>query len=242
MKNIELINASAGSGKTHSLTTRIVELIKNGIDPESLMVTTFTNRAASELHERIRIHLLKESWTYGVNRMSDGYIGTVNSICARLLQEYAIEAGMSPAIQIMPEEDSDSIFKVSIDRVIGLYAERMEAAARRLELDGNSSGYQENGEWRSDVKRIVDLARSNQISPDSLKVFAVNSWKSLSSLFGEPLTVDMDKGLLDAINRSIDDLNKLGSVKKTTQEAVETLKSCCKRLITPISFSLSYCD
>lgn len=230
MKSIELINASAGSGKTHSLTTRIVEFIKNGIDPESLMVTTFTNRAASELHERIRIHLLKESWTYGVNRISDGYIGTVNSICARLLQEYAIEAGMSPAIQIMPEEDSNSIFKVSIDRVIGLYAERMEAAARRLELDGNGSGYQENGEWRSDVKRIVDMARSNQISPDGLKVFAVNSWKSLSALFGEPLTVDIDKDLLDAINRSIDDLNKLGSTKKTTQEAVETLKSCCKRL------------
>ena len=230
MKNIELINASAGSGKTHSLTTKIVDLIKNGIDPESLMVTTFTNRAASELHERIRIHLLKELWTYGVNRISDGYIGTVNSICARLLQEYAIEAGMSPAIQVMPEEESDSIFKVSIDRVIGLYAERMEAAARRLELDGNGSGYQENGEWRSDVKRIVDMARSNQISPDGLKVFAENSWNSLSALFGDPLITGMDKDLLDVINRAIDDLTKLGSTKKTTQEAMETLKSCCKRL------------
>jgi hypothetical protein len=41
----------------------------------------------------------------------------------------------------MPEGDSSSIFKVSIGRVIGLYAECMEAAARRLELDGNGSGY-----------------------------------------------------------------------------------------------------
>jgi len=168
MKNIELINASAGSGKTHSLTTRIVELIKNGIDPESLMVTTFTNRAASELHERIRIHLLKESWTYGVNRISDGYIGTVNSICARLLQEYAIEAGMSPAIQIMPEEDSDSIFKVSIDRVIGLYAERMEAAARRLELDGN--GFRLSRERRMAVRRKADSGSGKKQSDISRRL------------------------------------------------------------------------
>lgn len=47
MKNIELINASAGSGKTFSLTQRIVEALKSGVEPEELMATTFTNKAAN---------------------------------------------------------------------------------------------------------------------------------------------------------------------------------------------------
>ena len=230
MKNIELINASAGSGKTHSLTTKIVELIKAGTAPESLMVTTFTNRAASELRERIRLHLLKEAWGDDVNRISDGFIGTVNSICGRLLQEYAIEAGMSPAIEIMPDEDSNSIFNISIDRVINSYVERMEPAARRLELNGGGSGYQQNGDWRSDVKKIVDLARSNQISPEDLNSFAENSWESLRCLFGDPIGIDLNNELLNTMTCSIENLTELNSNTKKTQKALEDLKSYCRHL------------
>ena len=225
MKNIGLINASAGSGKTYSLTTKIVELIKAGAAPESLMVTTFTNRAASELRERIRLHLLKEDWGGEVNRLSDGFIGTVNSICGRLLQEYAIEAGMSPAIEIMPDEDSNSIFNISIDRVVNSYVEQMEPAARRLELNGGGSGYQQNGDWRSDVKKIVDLARSNQFSPEDLNLFAQKSWESLRELFGDPLNIDLDNELLNAITCSINNLTDLKSNTKKTQKALEDLKS-----------------
>ncbi len=230
MNNIEIINASAGSGKTYSLTSRIVDIIKSGIEPESLMATTFTNRAASELHERIRLHLLNGLWDGEVNRISDGFIGTVNSICARLLKEYAIEAGMSPAIEVMPEEDSDSIFNISIDRIIGIFAEQMGPIARRLELDGSGSGYSKNGDWRSDVKRIVDLTRSNQISMSDLEEYAESSWSSLQALFGEPIDADLNKELRDAITNSINELEVLRSSKITTQKALNTLKECYKRI------------
>ena len=67
MKNIELINASAGSGKTYNLTSRIVNVIDDGVSPEKLMATTFTKRAAAELKERIRIDLLKNRKTEEAN-------------------------------------------------------------------------------------------------------------------------------------------------------------------------------
>ena len=58
LKNIELINAGAGSGKTHSLIGKVMEELNRSIAPESLMITTFTNKAAAELRERVRRQLL----------------------------------------------------------------------------------------------------------------------------------------------------------------------------------------
>ena len=151
MKNVELINASAGSGKTYSLTARIVDYLKSGLAPEALIATTFTNRAAGELRERIRAQLLHNQQMTEANRIYDGFIGTVNSICARLLQEYALEAGMSPAVEVMSEEDGGRLFQIAIDSVINAEAAKMEPAARRLNLTGEGSGYMKKQDWRDDV-------------------------------------------------------------------------------------------
>ena len=75
MKNIELMNASAGSGKTFNLTARVVDAMRSGVAPESVMATTFTNRAAAELRERIRLQLMKSNQPEEANRINDGFIG-----------------------------------------------------------------------------------------------------------------------------------------------------------------------
>jgi ATP-dependent helicase/nuclease subunit A len=53
------VNASAGSGKTHALTQRYLNLIKQNVKPEEILCITFTNNAASEMKERISKHLLQ---------------------------------------------------------------------------------------------------------------------------------------------------------------------------------------
>ena len=229
MKNIELINASAGSGKTYNLTSRVVGILESGIEPEALMATTFTNRAAAELRERIRVQLLKSRQSEKANRINDGFIGTVNSICARLLKEYALEAGMSPALEIMPEEDSVNIFRISIDRVIDQYADQMEPAARRLELNGGSRGYQTAADWRDHVKNIVDLARSNLITPKQLEASSYSSWNTLQEVFGEPATGNIDQALQEAMTLALTSLNQIGTLTKKSQTCLDTLKTCSKR-------------
>ncbi len=230
MKQIEVINASAGSGKTYSLTARVVAILKEGMAPEALMATTFTNKAAAELRERIRVKLLESGDTEQAERVGDGFIGTVNSICARLLREYALEAGLSPAVVVMPEEDSERLFQIAIDAVIAAHGDRMEPPAARMSLDGSGQGYAKTGDWRSDVKAVVDLARSNLIGPEDLRVCGEVSWASLQRLLGDPGETHPDDALRKALILSIGELDGQEGLTKTTEKALETMKTALQAM------------
>lgn len=81
-----LIIAGPGSGKTFTLVERIVYLIKHkGIAPESLLVVTFTDKAARELTTRISNRLTDLGIKFNLNEM---YLGTFHSICLRILEEF----------------------------------------------------------------------------------------------------------------------------------------------------------
>jgi DNA helicase-2/ATP-dependent DNA helicase PcrA len=70
--------ASAGSGKTTSVVKRIVYMIENGIDPSSILMNTFTKKAAEEMKERLK-HLLP---VYVLKQLT---IGTTHSVCYKIL-------------------------------------------------------------------------------------------------------------------------------------------------------------
>ncbi|MFV0283715.1 MAG: ATP-dependent helicase [Castellaniella sp.] len=81
-----LIIAGPGSGKTFTLVERIVYLItEKGVAPESLLVVTFTDKAARELTTRISNRLTEVGVTFNLNEM---YLGTFHSICLRFLEDY----------------------------------------------------------------------------------------------------------------------------------------------------------
>jgi DNA helicase-2/ATP-dependent DNA helicase PcrA len=81
-----LIIAGPGSGKTFTLVERIVYLITHkGVAPESLLVVTFTDKAARELTTRISNRLAELDIQFNLNEM---YLGTFHAICLRLLEDY----------------------------------------------------------------------------------------------------------------------------------------------------------
>ena len=79
-----LVIAGPGSGKTKTLVDRIVNLVKKGVEPEAIMVGTFTEKAAKELITRISNRLLEDGIKVNLNEM---YVGTLHSIFLRFLEE-----------------------------------------------------------------------------------------------------------------------------------------------------------
>ena len=80
-----LITAGPGTGKTFTLVKRAVYLIQEcGIQPEQIMMATFTEKAAKELITRITNELAERNISVNVNEM---YIGTFHSLCLRIIKE-----------------------------------------------------------------------------------------------------------------------------------------------------------
>ncbi len=74
-----LVLAGAGSGKTKVLTSRIANLVKNGVSPNDILAVTFTNKAAKEMQARLSVYLSENV----VKRM---WVGTFHNICGRILR------------------------------------------------------------------------------------------------------------------------------------------------------------
>jgi len=81
-----LITAGPGTGKTFTLVKRAVYLIQEcGIQPEQIMMATFTEKAAKELITRITNELAERNISVNVNEI---YIGTFHSLCLRIIKEH----------------------------------------------------------------------------------------------------------------------------------------------------------
>jgi len=91
------LSAGAGTGKTAVLVERFVRAVcDRGIDVGSVLVITYTRKAAGELRVRIRREL-RERGRHDLARELDGaWIATIHGFCARLLRTYPFEAGLDP--------------------------------------------------------------------------------------------------------------------------------------------------
>ena len=91
------VSAGAGTGKTAVLVERFVRAVcDRGLDVDSILVITYTRRAAGELRTRIRA-ALAERGRHDLARELDGaWISTIHGFCLRLLKSYPFAAGLDP--------------------------------------------------------------------------------------------------------------------------------------------------
>ncbi len=82
------IIASAGSGKTETVSQRIATLVAEGVDPANIVAFTFTEKAAAELKERVRARVLHFAGHTMSDKLGTMYVGTIHGFCYQLLTRY----------------------------------------------------------------------------------------------------------------------------------------------------------
>ena len=101
------VSAGAGTGKTAVLVERVVRAVcDRGLDVDSILVITYTRRAAGELRTRIRA-ALADRGRHDLARELDGaWISTIHGFCARLLRAYPLAAGLDPRFRELDESQA----------------------------------------------------------------------------------------------------------------------------------------
>src|SRR5256714_129767 len=101
-----LVIAGAGSGKTRALTYRVSRLIEDGVDPNDILLVTFTNKASREMLSRV-----EQLVTVDTRRI---WGGTFHSIGNRLLRRHAEAIGYRSSFTILDGEDSKEMMESAI--------------------------------------------------------------------------------------------------------------------------------
>jgi len=144
-----VVEASAGTGKTYSLVTRLVSLMAGpgGAEPENIVALTFTRAAAGEIFDRFIQRLAsaaeseeaarRESVEIGaspplgagdfaellrktISRQHLSQIGTIDGFLLRMLKAAPLEAGLSASAEIMPEHRTPAEKRAALDNVFSL--------------------------------------------------------------------------------------------------------------------------
>jgi ATP-dependent exoDNAse (exonuclease V) beta subunit len=183
MTNIEIVSASAGSGKTYELARILEEAVRAGAGhpsaarPEAVIATTFTRKAAAELRERVRRRLLEAGLAEEAQRMNAAVMGTVNSVCSRFVEDFAFDLGLSPELRVLDEDAAAPVLRKALSEA--REEERDEVWAR---LQGTFF------EWQAEplISQVMSLARANGMEEAELRASRDRCLAELDGLLGEP--------------------------------------------------------
>ncbi len=222
MKNVEYISASAGSGKTYTLTHKLADAVRgfsvdkdgnkhpvNRIEPEQVILTTYTVKAATEFREKAKAAMHEAGLHEEAERLDQAMIGTVHSVADAFIHKYWYMLGISPELNVMTDDDKDFFINQSLASL------PTEQELKRLKnfSDQFSVGYKYGSgkyginyeHWQEDLKKIVDYTTNYDIQDyASSEEYSRNIINSFCQE-GTHVSVDKDEALkvlneLDALN------------------------------------------
>lgn len=113
-----LVIAGAGSGKTRVITHRIINLIKKGVNPCSILAITFTNKAAKEMKERVEKLISEdEELNRPISITERPFISTFHSLGVHIIREHSAILGLNKHFSIYDRSDSKKAVKQAMETV-----------------------------------------------------------------------------------------------------------------------------
>lgn len=115
------VSAGAGSGKTFTLTRRIVYALSPESGPfvehlDQVLAITFTKDAAAEIRDRVRRALIDEGMDEEALTVDDAWISTIHGMCSRILRAHALELGVDPEFTVLT--DTDELMDQAVEHVL----------------------------------------------------------------------------------------------------------------------------
>ncbi|WP_347979568.1 helicase-exonuclease AddAB subunit AddA [Lactococcus formosensis] len=241
-----LVSASAGSGKTFVMANRIVEKIKNGIDIESLFISTFTKKAAAELRMRLEKDLKKASYTsqdsgekqrikLALQKLPHADIGTMDSFTQKLLRENFNRVDIDPNFRILADQTESDLLKQEVfDELIEQYLSEQpeiketakidkktfEKLVKNFSRDRNIKGFQ------SVVYTVYRFASAtenpeNWLNNEFLKGFEFyQRFSDLPESFSEDVFLQLKNFILD-LQKALTEKNLTGKTLEKAQIVVD---------------------
>ena len=224
---IQVIKASAGSGKTFRLSGRYIMLLLAGAEPDSILATTFTRKAAGEIQDRILKRLgegaldeakasrlsreltgnesayerkkFLEKTVAVANRLNRLRVCTLDAFFMQLASGYAFELGLPPSWTIVEDVENDAILSDAIRQTLAQTDGKNAYEIAKLLFKGKTSKSVEN--------QVFDLVK------DALELFHESNLDAWTGLKNELTPVD-DDGVLA----------KLENAKLPNHKSIETAR------------------
>ena len=165
-----VVAAGAGSGKTFTLTKRIVGAFESGFvdDIGQVCAITFTNKAAAELKSRVKSELRDNGFVEQSLKADDAWISTIHGMCSRILRAHAVELDIDPAFKMADSAQVDQFLDEAVEAVL-VDAEIDDAQAITdlfSEYAARSSGFGSSS-VQGMLRRLVEAASANPRGADA---------------------------------------------------------------------------
>lgn len=231
------VSAGAGSGKTFTLTRRIVYALSPESGPfvehlDQVLAITFTKDAAAEIRDRVRRALIDEGMDEEALTVDDAWISTIHGMCSRILRAHALELGIDPEFTVLT--DTDELMDQAVEHVLGRATAPDAAPDLAASLKALYAWYPMAGEGGSfgagtTIKGLVrDLLELSSQLPGGMDDVRVARGQADTSALADAYRAALgaSKAATEKAQAALDAIDAFGASGKTMVDAARLMMSC----------------
>ncbi len=231
------VSAGAGSGKTFTLTRRIVYALSPESGPfvehlDQVLAITFTKDAAAEIRDRVRRALIDEGMDEEALTVDDAWISTIHGMCSRILCAHALELGIDPEFTVLT--DTDELMDQAVEHVLGRATAPDAAPELAASLKALYAWYPMAGEGGSfgggtTIKGLVrDLLELSSQLPGGMDDARVARGQADTSALADAYRAALgaSKAATEKAQTALDAIDAFEASGKTMEDAARLMMSC----------------
>lgn len=231
------VSAGAGSGKTFTLTRRIVYALSPESGPfvehlDQVLAITFTKDAAAEIRDRVRRALIDEGMDEEALTVDDAWISTIHGMCSRILRAHALELGIDPEFTVLT--DTDELMDQAVEHVLGRATAPDAAPELATSLKALYAWYPMAGEGGTfgagtTIKGLVrDLLELSSQLPGGMDDVCVARGQADTSALADAYRAALgaSKATTEKAQVALDAIDAFEASGKTMEDAARLMMSC----------------